>query len=186
MPKLIAFLRAINVGGRNVTMKELARVFESVGLKEVETFIASGNVIFNAPGGSIRVLEKKVEAKLEHSLGYKVKTFIRTAAEVQAVARYKPFRASMVTSAQAFNVAFLSEPLNKDAMKSLMALTSEIDAFHVHGREAYWLCQKKQSDSKFSNTRFEKVINGPATWRNINTVVRLASKVGTPTAAECE
>ncbi len=186
MPKLIAFLRAINVGGRNVTMKELVRVFEGLGLKEVETFIASGNVIFNAPSGSVRALEKKVEAKLEQSLGYKVNTFIRTAAEVQAIARYKPFRTSILASAQALNVAFLSEPLNGDGVKSLMALTSEIDAFHVHGREAYWLCRKKQSDSKFSNTRFEKLINGSATWRNINTIVRLSSKFDVATAAECE
>jgi uncharacterized protein (DUF1697 family) len=184
MPKLFAFLRAINVGGHNVTMKELARVFEDVGLKEVETFIASGNVIFNAPSGSLRALERKAEVKLEQSLGYKVKTFIRTAAEVQAIASYQPFRKSMVASAQALNVAFLSEPLNGDAGKSLMALANEIDAFHVHGREAYWLCRKKQSDSKFSNTRFEKVINGSATWRNINTIVRLSSKFDATTAGE--
>lgn len=178
MPKLFAFLRAINVGGRNVTMKELVRIFEGLGLQEVETFIASGNVIFSAPSGSIRTLEKRVEDRLEQSLGYKVTTFIRTTGEVHAIARHKPFRKSLVASAAALNVAFLSEPLNDDAVKSLMALTSEIDAFHVHGREVYWLCRKKQSDSKFSNTRFEKVINGSATWRNINTIVRLAAKFG--------
>ena len=57
-----------------------------------------------------------------------------------------------------------------------MALKTEIDDFHVHGREVYWLCKTKQSDSKFSNTRFEKILNARATWRNINTVVRLAAK----------
>ena len=59
-----------------------------------------------------------------------------------------------------------------------MALKTEIDDFHVHGREVYWLCKTKQSDSKFSNTRFEKILKARATWRNMNTVVRLTAKYG--------
>ena len=73
MPRLIAFLRAINVGGHNVTMAELRGLFESLSLKEVETFIASGNVIFSSPSGDIRALQRKIEKQLLRSLGYEVK-----------------------------------------------------------------------------------------------------------------
>jgi hypothetical protein len=51
-----------------------------------------------------------------------------------------------------------------------------VDDFHVHGREVYWLCRIRQSDSKFPAKKFEKTIGGPVTWRNMNTVVRLAAK----------
>jgi uncharacterized protein (DUF1697 family) len=176
MPRLIAFLRAINVGGHNVAMAELRGIFESLSFKEVETFIASGNVIFTSRSGDIPALQRKIESQLLRSLGYEVKTFLRTVPEVAAIARYKPFDESKLKSATALNVAFLAEPVKAEAARALLALKTEIDDFHVHGREVYWLCKTKQSDSKFSNTRFEKMLNARATWRNVNTVRRLAAK----------
>jgi uncharacterized protein (DUF1697 family) len=176
MLRLIAFLRAINVGGHNVTMSELRGVFETLGLKEVETFIASGNVIFSSRVKDIRLLQQKIENQLLRSLGYEVKAFLRTVPEVAAIARYKPFDESQLGLAAALNVAFLADPLSAEAAKSVVSLKTEIDDFHVHGREVYWLCKTKQSDSRFSNTRFEKMLKTRATWRNINTVVRLAAK----------
>ncbi len=176
MLKLVAFLRAINVGGHIVTMADLRGLFESLSFKEVETFIASGNVIFASPSKDVGALQKKIEGQLLRSLGYEVKTFLRTIPEVAAIARHKPFNESQLRSAAALNVAFLADPVSAEAEKALMALKTEIDDFHVHGREVYWLCKIKQSDSKFSYARFEKMLNARATWRNINTVRRLAAK----------
>ena len=176
MPRFIAFLRAINVGGHNVTMSELRGAFETLGLKEVETFIASGNVIFASRAKDTRSLQQKIENQLLRSLGYEVKAFLRTIPEVAAIARYKPFDESRLSSAAALNVAFLADPLGAEAEKSVISFRTAVDDFHVHGREVYWLCKMRQSDSKFSNTRFEKVLQARATWRNINTVVRLAAK----------
>ena len=176
MLRLIAFLRAINVGGHNVTMAELRGLFENLALNDVETFIASGNVIFRSRSKDIGALQQRIEKQLLRSLGYEVKAFLRTVPEVTAIAGYKPFNKSQLSSAAALNVAFLADPVSAEAEKLVMALTTPIDDFHVHGREVYWLCKTKQSDSKFSNTRFEKILNARATWRNVNTVVRLAAK----------
>jgi uncharacterized protein (DUF1697 family) len=176
MPRLIAFLRAINVGGHNVTMAELRGHFENLALNEVETFIASGNVIFSSRSKDIGALQQRIENQLLRSLGYEVKAFLRTVPEVAAIAEYKPFNKSQLSSAAALNVAFLADPVSAEAEKLVMALTTPIDEFHVHGREVFWLCKTKQSDSKFSNTRFEKTLKARATWRNVNTVVRLAAK----------
>jgi uncharacterized protein (DUF1697 family) len=176
MPRLVAFLRAINVGGHTVTMEELRRLFKAIGLTEVETFIASGNVIFVSPSKDLPALQRKIERHLTAKLGYEVKVFIRTEAEVAAIAQYKPFEESQLRTAQALNVAFLAEPLAAGAIESLMALRTDIDDFHVNGREVYWLCRKKQSDSKFSNVRFEKALQIRATFRGVNTVTKLAGK----------
>jgi hypothetical protein len=81
MPRHIAFLRAINVGGHTVKMDQLRTLFEELGLKDVETFIASGNVIFRSPAKSAS-LESKIERHLHRALGYEVDTFIRTDGEV--------------------------------------------------------------------------------------------------------
>lgn len=178
MPRLIAFLRAINVGGHTVTMAALRQEFEALGVKDVETFIASGNVIFTSRATDVAALEKKIETRLRASLGYEVATFIRTDAEIAAVAGYTPFTDAKRGAAGALCVGFLSEPLGAAAKRTLMAFTTDVDEFHTHGREVYWLCRTKQSDSTFSNTRFEKAVKARATFRGINTVVRLAAKYG--------
>ena len=176
MPKLVAFLRAINVGGHTVTMETLRGTFESLGLKDVETFIASGNVIFTAPRGHLSSLEQKIEAQLHKTLGYEVKTFLRTEAEVAAIAGYKPFKAAHVQAARTLSVAFLRAPLGPPGVKTLMAMRTPIDDFHVNGREMYWLCKKGQSESTFSNVRFEKALAAHSTFRGHKTIVKLAAK----------
>lgn len=176
MPKYIAFLRAINVGGHTVKMDHLRRLFEAPGLKNVETFIASGNVIFDAPGKAA-ALERKIEKHLRESLGYEVATFLRTAAELAGIARYKPFPESkLAQEGNTLYVAFLHTAVAPEAEKKLLAYRNAVDDFHAHGREIYWLCHKKFSDSRFSGALLEKTINSPATIRNSTTVRKLAAK----------
>lgn len=175
--RLFAFLRAINVGGRNIAMAELRRVFEDLGLREVETFIASGNLIFVSDTKDVPTLESRIERGLLKSLGYEVKTFVRTESELARIAAHQPFKGARLDSALALNVAFLSRPPDGEVTRQIMGLKSEADDFEVRGREVYWLCQTKQSDSKFNNVRFEILLKGGrATWRGINTVRRLAAR----------
>jgi uncharacterized protein (DUF1697 family) len=176
MTRFVSFLRAINVGGHTVTMAELRALFESLGLQQVETFIASGNVIFESPSKDASALERKIQDHLAKSLRYEVATFIRTAAEVGAIARHVSVKASQVEAATAVNVGFVADPLEAKAKSVLLGLKSAIDDFHVHGREVYWFCKKKQSESRFSNVVFERTLKTRATWRGLNTVVKLAAK----------
>ncbi len=175
-PRLIAFLRAINVGGHTVTMAQLKQEFAALGLKDVETFIASGNVTFTSRATDLPALEKKIEARLRKSFGYDVATFIRTDAEVAAVATYQAFKAAHVKAARSCNVGFTNAPLDPAAARALIALRSAVDDFHTSGREVYWLCTVGQGDSKFSNANLEKALKIRSTFRSINTVVRLAAK----------
>jgi uncharacterized protein (DUF1697 family) len=174
MVRTIAFLRAINVGGHTVTMPALRELFESIGLANVETFIASGNVIFETGSRSSAALQKKIEGHLHSALGYEVATFLRTDAELAAIARYQPFSAAALAAATTLNVAFLAEAAPAAAQKALLRYRSDIDDFHVEGREAYWLCQTKQSESSFFKVGMEKALGLKTTVRNINTVRRLA------------
>jgi len=116
MPRYVAFLRAINVGGHIVKMDALRRHFASLGFDDVETFIASGNVIFQSRSTAAAALERRIEACLEERLGYEVKTFLRTDAEVTAIAAYRAFEPARVASAGSFNVGFLAGPLDNLAI----------------------------------------------------------------------
>jgi uncharacterized protein (DUF1697 family) len=176
MPRLIAFLRAINVGGHVVKMDVLRKQFEALGFSDVETFIASGNVLFNARTSNLPAIEKKIEIQLKKVLGYEVRTFVRTAADVCAIAEYAPFPPALVASARTVCVGFLAEPLDRASVKTLMSLKTDVDDFHCNGREVYWICQKGQSESTFSNMRFEKQVKASVTFRGVNTVRRLAAK----------
>jgi uncharacterized protein (DUF1697 family) len=172
----IAFLRAINVGGHTVKMDHLRRLFESLGLERVETYIASGNVVFETPDSDPSVLEGRIEELLKDTLGYKVATFIRTQTELSAITCYTPFGQADLKAAQALNVAFMSAPLDDDVQQKLMRLKTDIDDFHVHGREVYWLCRKKQSESTFSNAALEKTTSQPSTLRGISTLQKMVAK----------
>ena len=175
--RFIAFLRAINVGGHTVKMDYLRTLFEALGFSNVETFIASGNVIFESPPANTPTLEEKIESHLQKSLGYKVATFIRSASELAAIAKYRPFPTSELdTAGHSLYIAFLPAPPSGEAQQQLMAFRSEIDDFHVHEREIYWLCRTRMSDSAFSGALLERTIGMPATMRNATTVRKLAAK----------
>ncbi len=176
MSRFIAFLRAINVGGHTVKMDDLRQLFESLGFSGVETFIASGNVVFEATAGGAEVLERKIEDRLREALGYEVATFIRTDAELATIAKYQPFPQPDLDKAAALNIAFLADPLDGDALQKLMTLRTDIDDFHVHQREIYWLCLKKQSDSTFSNAVLEKTLGVKSTLRGVSTIQKMTAK----------
>ena len=91
MAKYVAFLKAINVGGHVVKMSTLRDVFADLKFSSVETFIASGNIIFETASTPDRRLEQKIEKHLESALGYEVETFVRSIEEIHAIGKYQAF-----------------------------------------------------------------------------------------------
>ncbi len=176
MARYVAFLRAINVGGHVVKMEALRDLFSALGFANVETFIASGNVIFETKAAGDNVLEKKIERRLEAALGYEVGTFVRSVEEIRAISEYQPFDKAALALSQALNIGFLQDRLSASTLAAVMAFASPIDDFHVHGREVYWLCRTKQSDSKFTGKTLERALKAPVTFRSASTINRLASK----------
>ena len=177
MPKYIAFLRAINVGGHTVKMDYLRSLFEGVGLANVETFIASGNVIFDSKSSNTMSLENKIEKHLRKILGYEVRTFIRSSSELAEVADYEPFsKAELNAAGNSLYVGFLAGNPGNDAKKKVLSLSGATNDFAVYGRELYWLIRTSFSESAVSGALLEKTLGMPATFRNMNTVKRIAAK----------
>ena len=174
--RLIAFLRAINVGGHTVEMAKLKKLFEQLELDDVETFIASGNVVFAAPGGSRPALEKRIAAHLEKRLGYEVATFLRTPAELAAALAYRAFKDD--PPGATLYIGFQAAESTPAAKKQVAALSSDIDDLHIHGRELYWRCRGRFSYSVVSGNKLEKALGQPTTIRKTTTVEKLAKKYG--------
>ena len=181
----VAFLRAINVGGRTVKKDELRAIFESAGLDKVETFIASGNVIFDSADADVSALEQRLEAHLERSLGYAVATFVRTVPQLAAISAQAPF-GNIERSARgdALYVAFVASRVATEAVDKLAGLRNAVDDFRLIGRESYWLRRRNRGESKFSSTHWERALGRPCTVRNMNTIDRLVEKLSGQTVVE--
>jgi uncharacterized protein (DUF1697 family) len=169
--RYVAFLRAINVGGHTVRMEALRRVFETSGARDVETFIASGNVIFESSARRTADLEIQIESALEKALKFSVATFVRTLPELAAAAQHPAFSVDMVTAAVSLWVGFLKTPPDAEVCAAVAAASTPSHRFAIQGREIYWL-RKDRTD--YSGPKLEKTI-GPTTFRNITTVRKLAA-----------
>lgn len=179
MPRLIAFLRGINAGpGRIVKMDTLRNIFESLGYSSVESFIASGNIVFRSPSKDMKAIEMKAEIALFETLGFEVAVFLRTDRELAEIAAYNPFSQSQIDTAAEYNIILLSKALDEQAEEQVMDLQSDIDTYHVRGREVYWLRRIKPGMTDLIAPALWKVIGNSCTIRSINTIHRLAEKLG--------
>ena len=177
MPKYVAFLRAINVGGHTVKMDYLRGLFEALGFSNVETFIASGNVIFDSTSKSTRSLEQKIETHLQQTLSYGVATFIRSTLELANIAKHKPFpNSELNATGHILYIGFMAAQPSDTAKEKLRLLNSKVDDFHLNGRELYWLCRTQFSESEVSGALLAKTLGMPLTLRNVTTIKKLAAK----------
>lgn len=171
----VAFLRAINVGGHLVKMADLKKMFEGLGLADVSTFIASGNVVFSSPRPR-PTLCADIEQMLGSSLGYEVVTMLRNAREVADVAAQDVFAPRLLTAGTLY-VGFMRNAAAAGAIKKALSLQTEIDSLRVSGGEVYWLARKNIAEATISGAAIEKALQTPVTFRNINTVRRLAARL---------
>lgn len=177
MPRFVSFLRALNVGGHGVVkMDVLKRHFEKMGFADVETFIASGNVVFSSKAA--KDLDAKIAQALEKELGYAVATFVRTVAEIAEAAAHAPFAEKEVAACPTYLVGFLSTELGPDAVRRLSALETDADRFHVRGRDFWWLSKHGQNKPTISGRALEKALGQATTLRNVNTIRRMAERYG--------
>ena len=176
MSRYVAFLRAVNVGGRIVKMDALRRHFEAEGFTKVETFIASGNVIFDTKAKSGPTLEARIERALQQAVGFDVPAFVRSPAEVIAATERKVFPSADVATAGALLVGFLRAPLDAAGQARLATLNSELHHFKAVGAEVYWLLRTRQSESKITPVQIERALGGPTTMRSIVSLRKLVAK----------
>jgi len=157
-------------------MSRLRREFEQLGLDEVETFIASGNVIFRSDRRAPASLEQAIEARLFTAFGFEVSSFIRSDAELLAITTARPFGAAPIPPGASLIVGFARARLGPRVKQILDGFRTPTDDFRTLGRELYWLCRTGQGKSKFSNAVFERKAGLETTFRKVDTVARLVSR----------
>ena len=176
MSRYAAFLRGMNVGGHRLTNEELRAHFDSMGFLDVASFRASGNVVFAGEAAEPEDVRRRIEEGLSGLLGYGVPAFIRTAAEVRAIAARQAFPAKrMAASKGKLQVAMLFEKPSPSARRELMSLAGEADRLLLDERELYWLPSGGILDSGLDMKRIEGLL-GAMTMRTKGTLEQIAAK----------
>ncbi|VAW32480.1 hypothetical protein MNBD_CHLOROFLEXI01-3713, partial [hydrothermal vent metagenome] len=163
MFRYVALLRAINVGGRFVKKAALRTPFEQMGLQKVQTYIQSGNVLFRSPEADKAALEAQIEARLAESLGFTVDTMIRREDEMRELVGKRPFPPETIPDDATLYISFLKTEPSDERCQKLLALSNEMDEFHIDGTHLFWLYRRHLGKSKFTNGKVERLLKMPAT-----------------------
>lgn len=169
MKRYVAFLRAINTPGRHVKMERLREVFESMDFDNIDTFIASGNVVFDAEADPS---PDRIEGALEADLGLTTLVYLRTGDEVVALADLEPFGGEV----DAFEVSFLPAEPDPGAVAALLETVPDTDRLKVVGREVYWWTPLPHGDSGHREGTVVGTLGMETTRRAIRTVRRIADR----------
>ena len=172
MSKKIAILRGINVGGkRKILMKDLKILCEHLGLKEVQTYIQSGNVIFSSTIQNAEI-EVMLEKAILEKFGFDVPVICRSSEELQVSIRKNPFYEEDIDIKQ-LHLTFLKEKPTNESLEKMSSFNFEPDQFIIEDKEVFISCAGKYHQSKLTNHFFEKKLNVGATTRNWKTVLKL-------------
>ncbi len=171
--KYIAFLRGINVGGRNkVKMETLREVCASIGFQNVKTYINSGNVIFETGVSNDKTLAERIEKAIEAEFALKIKVMVRSLAEIEHITKNNPFDGQFENDKD-LHVFFLDEELPQEKIELLLSHNNQNEQFAVRNREIFCLLRISVLDSLMGKDYIGKKLKVSATARNWRTVNKI-------------
>ena len=175
--KYVAFLRGINVGGKNkVKMETLREICAGIGFENVKTYINSGNIIFETAQSDDKIIAEKIEKAIEDEFGLNIRTIVRSIAEIKNIVENNPFEGQFENDKD-LHVFFLDEELSDEKRELLLAQANENEMFAFHPRTI--LCNLRISilDSAVGKGFIDKKLKVSATarnWRTVNKVLEIA------------
>ncbi len=177
MSTKIAILRGINVGGkRKILMTDLKLLCETLGWKNVKTYIQSGNLIFTSKVENSK-LENMLEKAITEKYGFDVPVIIRNADELKTTIDKNPFYKNNTDISHLY-LTFLKQKVMKENISQIQTYNFEPDKFEIRNQDVFIYCEGKYHQSKLTNNFFEKKLKVGATTRNWKTVLKLQELAG--------
>jgi uncharacterized protein (DUF1697 family) len=174
MPVIVSMLRGVNVGGHNkIKMDALRGLYESLGLRDVQTYVQSGNVVFRTKERNLAALGNKIENAIERSFGFRPVVVLRTSAELKNVIARNPFAKQSGIEPGKLLVTFLASHPAAEALEQVLKIKAGPEEMHIEGREVYIYFSNGQGRSKLSWVSVEKKLKTSGTGRNWNSVNKL-------------
>jgi uncharacterized protein (DUF1697 family) len=174
MPVIICLLRGVNVGGHNlIKMDALKALCVSLKLKDPQTYVQSGNVIFSTEENDLAKLGTRIQDAIERKIGFRPNVMLRTAAEMRKVVARNPFAKRSGIEPGKLLVNFLLSDPGKQAREKALAIKIGPEELHLVGREAYIYFPNGQGRSKFPWPAIERALGTSGTGRNWNSVTKM-------------
>ena len=175
MSKYIAILRGINVGsGRKVPMTDLKKLCESMELQNVQTYIQSGNVVFElGRPEAILMLEMRLQQAFSETFGFDIPVIVRTDEEWAESFAQNPFLKEENLDIERLHLTFLKELPKPELLEKIKGYQYLPDRYEIIGRNVFIFCAAGYGTSKLVNSFFESKLKVPATSRNWKTVLKL-------------
>jgi uncharacterized protein (DUF1697 family) len=179
MTTYIGLLRAVNLAGFNkVGMADLRDLMAGIGLKDAQTLLQSGNVVFKSEGGAAAQLERQLEAAVAKRLKVETDFFLRTAKEWDAVIADNPFPKEATVDPGHLLAVFLRNAADAKAVADLQKAIVGREVVRAKGRTAYIVYPDGVGRSKLTSALIEKKLGTRGTARNWNTVLKLGALAG--------
>ena len=174
MSVVISLLRGINVGGnRKIKMDALRDLYVSLDLRDVQTHVQSGNVVFRTKERNLARLTKRIEDAIEQTFGFHSNVIVRTRAELSDVIVRNPFAKRRGIEPAKLLVTFLGAVPAAEALQKLRGIKADPEELYFDGRELYIYFPNGAGRSKLPWASVEKLLNVPGTARNWNSVVKI-------------
>ncbi len=173
MPAYVAMLRGVNVGGNPLKMEWLRGACEEMGLREVRTYLQSGNIVFASSLGAAK-LAAMLKQKIDKQTRLPVPVIIRSAKEMAEIVAQNPFLQRKGIDATKLHVTFLGGAPKRPDTERLDKLAGSRDEYHLGKREIFLHCPTNYGETKLSNAAIEKALGVSATTRNWTTMTTLA------------
>jgi uncharacterized protein (DUF1697 family) len=175
-------LRGVNVGSKNrIKMADLQRTLESIGLGKVETYIQSGNIIFESSQEE-EALQKMMELEIKRTFSLTIHAVLRSAGELEELIRNLPFSQEEINQAEKRNTegeslyaALLSKAPSSDKIDALNKYRTTADEYQIRGRDVYLLLGHSIRKSKLAGSL--QTLDEAVTARNWNTLTKLVELV---------
>jgi uncharacterized protein (DUF1697 family) len=174
MAVVISLLRGVNLGAHNrIKMDELRGIYESLGLRDVETFIQSGNVVFRTAARGLNTLPRRIEEAIARKCGIRTFVVLRTCDEWREAIARNPFAGRSDIDPARLLVSFLAGAPGEDACRKALAMQVAPEELRIFGRELYVYYANGLARPKTSMAIVERALGTSGTGRNWNTVTRL-------------
>ncbi len=174
MSVIISMLRGVNVGGHNkIKMDQLRAVYESLGFRDAQTYIQSGNVVCRAEKRDLATAAARIEKGVERNFGFRPSVIVRSAPELREVIVRNPFAKRSGIDASRLLVAFLASNPAADALDKVLKIKCEPEELCVSGRELFIYFPNGMARPKLSMATVERTLKIAYTGRNWNTVRKL-------------
>jgi uncharacterized protein (DUF1697 family) len=174
MPVFVALLRGVNVTGNNqIKMEVLRALCESLGHECVQTYIASGNVVFRTKLRDPKRLARVLEDAIEQKLGFRPTVVMRTPDQLRETVAQNPFARRKQIEPSKLLVCFMLAAPDAEALNKLSKLETAPEELHVVGQEMYIYFLNGQGKSDLKLSKIDKILQMPYTGRNWNTVNKL-------------